>query len=323
MANISPQQILVPKKVYIGDTAELRCTFNSPNPVLKELVSKGSAELPLVSQISTQDEYVIKNISLSPAGIDFYQLTITFIPWKTGDLHFPSMEIENTDVILDFQPVQIVSLITSETPNTSTIRDTAAPLLLPGTAYRLYGALAGFLIILIICIRIFLKRKSIMFYINQKRLLKKYRKNKKQTIRNLYKIADEAEAGKIDDQTAAEKIQKAVRTYLELRFDYPFTHTVASEIMKGWQTATGGLLSDTKTEAFGDIAASFIRTDFIRYSKNGKFEADELIKLIEKIVSLIQILEQNEDSRPNSSNSNPDSASDSDSDIDITTGGKA
>ena len=305
MANISPQQILVPKKVYIGDTAELRCTFNSPNPVLKELVSKGTAELPLVSQISTQDEYVIKSISLSPAGIDFYQLTITFIPWKTGDLHFPSMEIENTDVILDFQPVQIVSLITSENPNTSTIRDTAAPLLLPGTAYKLYGALAGFVIFLIICIRIILKRKNILFYINQKRLLKRYRKNKKQTIRALYRIADEAEAEKISDQTAAERIQKSLRSYLEVRFDYPFTHTVASEIMKGWQTATGGLLSEAKTEALGDIAASFIRTDFIRYSKNGNFEPDELIKLIEKTVSLIQTLEQNEESHSDSK-PNPD-----------------
>lgn len=305
MATISPQQILIPKKVYIGDTAELRCTFNSPDPFLKQLTSSGTAELPLVSQLAeSQEEYVIKNISLSPSGIDFYQLTITFIPWKTGDLLFPSMEIEGSDIVLEFQPIQIVSLITNENTNTSTIRDTAAPLLLPGTTYKLYGTLSVFVIFLIICIRIILKRKNILFYINQKRLLKKYKKNKKQTIRNLYKIADEAEAAKIDDQTAAENLQKSLRTYLEIRFDYPFTHTVASEIMQGWQTATGGLLSDTKTEAFGNIAASFIRTDFIRYSKNGKFEENELINLIEKIISQIQILEQNEESLSSSNSDN-------------------
>lgn len=305
MATISPQQILIPKKVYIGDTAELRCTFNSPDPFLKQLTSSGTAELPLVSQLAeSQEEYVIKNISLSPSGIDFYQLTITFIPWKTGDLLFPSMEIEGSDIVLEFQPIQIVSLIANENTNTSTIRDTAAPLLLPGTTYKLYGTLSGFVIFLIICIRIILKRKNILFYINQKRLLKKYKKNKKQTIRNLYKIADEAEAAKIDDQTAAENLQKSLRTYLEIRFDYPFTHTVASEIMQGWQTATGGLLSDTKTEAFGNIAASFIRTDFIRYSKNGKFEENELINLIEKIISQIQILEQNEESLSGSNSDN-------------------
>lgn len=305
MASISPQQILIPKKVYIGDTAELRCTFNSPDPFLKQLTSSGTAELPLVSQSAEpQEEYVIKSISLSPSGIDFYQLTITFIPWKTGDLLFPSMEIEGSDIVLEFQPIQIVSLITNENTNTYTIRDTAAPLLLPGTTYKLYGTLSVFVIFLLICIRIILKRKNILFYINQKRLLKKYKKNKKQTIRNLYKIADEAEAAKIDDQTAAENLQKSLRTYLEIRFDYPFTHTVASEIMQGWQTATGGLLSDTKTEAFGNIAASFIRTDFIRYSKNGKFEENELINLIEKIISQIQILEQNEESLSGSNSDN-------------------
>ena len=305
MATISPQQILIPKKVYIGDTAELRCTFNSPDPFLKQLTSSVTAELPLVSQSTeSQEEYVIKNISLSPSGIDFYQLTITFIPWKTGELLFPSMEIEGSDIVLEFQPIQIVSLIANENTNTSTIRDTAAPLLLPGTTYKLYGTLSGFVIFLIICIRIILKRKNILFYINQKRLLKKYKKNKKQAIRNLYKIADEAEAAKIDDQTAAENFQKSLRTYLEIRFDYPFTHTVASEIMQGWQTATGGLLSDTKTEAFGNIAASFIRTDFIRYSKNGKFEENELINLIEKIISQIQILEQNEESLSGSNSDN-------------------
>ena len=305
MATISPQQILIPKKVYIGDTAELRCTFNSPDPFLKQLTSSGTAELPLVSQSTEpQEEYVIKNISLSPSGIDFYQLTITFIPWKTGDLLFPSMEIEGSDIVLEFQPIQIVSLIANENTNTSTIRDTEAPLLLPGTTYKLYGTLSVFVIFLLICIRIILKRKNILFYINQKRLLKKYKKNKKQTIRNLYKIADEAEAAKIDDQTAAENLQKSLRTYLEIRFDYPFTHTVASEIMQGWQTATGGLLSDTKTEAFGNIAASFIRTDFIRYSKNGKFEENELINLIEKIISQIQILEQNEESLSDSNSDN-------------------
>ena len=305
MATISPQQILIPKKVYIGDTAELRCTFNSPDSFLKQLTSSGTAELPLVSQSTEpQEEYVIKNISLSPSGIDFYQLTITFIPWKTGDLLFPSMEIEDSDIVLEFQPIQIVSLIANENTNTSTIRDTAAPLLLPGTTYKLYGTLSVFVIFLLICIRIILKRKNILFYINQKRLLKKYKKNKKQTIRNLYKIADEAEAAKIDDQTAAENLQKSLRTYLEIRFDYPFTHTVSSEIMQGWQTATGGLLSDTKTEAFGNIAASFIRTDFIRYSKNGKFEENELINLIEKIISQIQILEQNEESLSGSNSDN-------------------
>ena len=296
MAIISSQQILVPKKVYIGDTAELRCTFNSPSQTLKTLTAQGTTKLPLVSQSSTE-EYVIKDVSLSPAGVDFYQLTITFVPWKTGDLQFPPMEIEDADLILEFQPLQIVSLITPENAATTTLHDTAAPLLLPGTAYKLYGTLAGIILILIILIRLFVKRKSLMFYINNRRLLKKYKKNKKQTKRALYKIADTADEPDFNAKAAAENIQKLLRNYLEVRFDYPFTRTVTADIMAGWQTVTSGLCSDKKEEAFGDIASCFIRTDYIRYSKRGAFEKDELVKLVEQLVKNIETLETQEEAR--------------------------
>ena len=305
MQIITPQQILVPKKVYIGDTAELRCTFNSPEPVLKNITQNGAAELPVnaFSFLATED-FDIKEIKLLPAGVDYYQLSITFVPWKTGSIQFEPLIISSqkksdTDatesaITIEFQPVQIVSLI-SDSTGTATLRDTSAPLLLPGTAYKLYGTLAAFILFLIIVIRLIIKRKSLWFYIIQKRLLRKYKKNKKQTIRALYKIADESEEQNFNHKDGAEKIQKALRNYLEVRFSYPFTHSVTSEIMKGWQAATGGLLSDTKEDAFGEIAASFIRTDFIRYSRNGKFSSGELAKLVEKLVSNINILEKPEE----------------------------
>ena len=294
MTTIAPQQILMPKKVYIGDTAELRCTFNSPAPQLKQLTANGIAKLPFVSQTDTED-YVIKDVSLAPAGVDFYQLTITFVPWKTGDLLFPPMEIEGTDTLLEFQPLQIVSLITAENAASTTLHDTAAPLLLPGTAYKLYGTLAAIVLLLIILIRLFVKRKSLMFYINNKRLLKKYKKNKKHTKKALYKIADTAGQTDFNAKTAAENLQKVLRNYLEVRFDYPFTRTVTSDIMAGWQSVTGGLCSDKKEDAFGEIAACFIRTDYIRYSKGGSFEKDELVKLVEKLVLIIETLEKPEE----------------------------
>ena len=82
-----------------------------------------------------------------------------------------------------------------------------------------------------------------------------------------------------------------MRNYLEVRFDYPFTKTVTSEMMKGWQSVTSGLLSDKKEEAFGEIAASFIRTDFIRYSKHGNFRPGEVAHLVDNLISYIEVLE--------------------------------
>ena len=290
MASFSVQQILIPKKVYIGDQAELRCTFNSPSTELKQLVNKennGQTELSLVSLESS--DYDIKSVTLSPAGVDFYQLSVNFIPWKTGEIQFPPLTIDGTDLIIEFHPVQIVSLVSTDSNNATTLRDTASPLLLPGTTYKLYGALTALIIILIVLIRIIIKRKNIQFFLETKRLQRKYKKNKKQTIRALRQLSDETS----DSETAA-LIQKIMRNYLEVRFDYPFTNATTSELMKGWQKVTGGLLSDSKEEAFGDIAACFIRTDFIRYSKGTQFNANEKSELIQKLIDRIEILEKEE-----------------------------
>ena len=287
MQEITVQQILVPKKVYIGDTAELRCTFNSPDATLKTLTAQGVAKLTNDSEYS---DYVVNNVSLAPAGVDFYQLSITFVPWKTGELQFAPYTIEGSEVVINFQPVNIVSLISADEKSATALRDSAAPLLLPGTAYRLYGSLAIFLLVLIITIRIIVKRKSLMFYFDTKRLLRKYKKNKKATISQLRKLTV---LNKTDtsDIEIAEKMQKLIRHYLEVRFDYPFTKAASSEIMPGFYKATGGVLSDKKEEAFGEIAASFIRTDFIRYKGGASFETDELKVLVEKIIKNIETLE--------------------------------
>ena len=311
MQIITPQQILVPKKVYIGDTAELRCTFNSPNPLLQKLTANGVAELPLVSHTAEDSDtntdfavphkdYEIQKLTLSPAGVNYYQFTVTFVPWKTGELQLPPMEIEGSELILEFQPLQIVSLISTDPANATTLHNSAAPLLLPGTTYKLYGSLTALIIALIVIIRLIVKRKKLIFYINQKRLLKKYKKNKKKTLKLLkqaeHTVRNECvKTGATNiDQRIAEKLQKIMRNYLEVRFDYPFTHAVTSEMMNGWQTATGGLLSDAKLEAFGEITGSFIRTDYIRYSKNAAFEPDEIKQTVEKLTYQIEVLEKDD-----------------------------
>jgi len=185
MQEITPQQILLPKKVFIGDIAELRCTFNSPEAELKELISQGPVKIS--SHIYTSD-FEIKDIQLYPAGVDFYQLSITFVPWKTGDLLFPPLKIEEADVTILFQPVNIVSLLSTDEKNPTALQETRAPLLLPGTSYKLYGILAAVLIIMIITIQLIVKRKSLFFYIQTKKLLKKYRKNKKAVIKVLRQL---------------------------------------------------------------------------------------------------------------------------------------
>ncbi len=299
MQTITPQQILLPKKVHIGDTAELQCNFNSGSATLKELTANGIYELSLVSYPAAKNDsvYDIKSINISPAGIDFYKLTITFVPWETGEIQFPSLTLEEAELTLEFLPIQIASLISADDTKTTSLRDTAAPLLLPGTAYKLYGSIALVILLLIILIRIIVKRQSLLFFIKTKQLLRKYKKNKKHTIKQLRQLLatnTNSKLPKDSDQSTAEKIQKIMRIYLEVRFDYPFTRTATSEMMKSWQTTTGGLLSDSKEEAFDDITASFIRTDYIRFSKSGSFNSEEKNEIIEKLINRIELLEKEE-----------------------------
>ena len=294
MQKVTAQQILVPKKEYIGDTAELRCTFNSPDLSLKEITKNGSAELAV--DFAFSNDFDIQDIKISTAGVDFYQLSITFVPWKTGEIQFPPLTIDKTDITLEFQPVQIVSLISTEslTSGATNFRDAAAPLLLPGTTYKLYGALAALIITLILLIRIIIKRESLAFYFNTKKLQRKYRKNKKKTIKNLRKIVIEYSKKNANHAPViAEKIQHILRSYLEIRFDFPFTKATASEIMPGFYKVTGGLLSEEKEVAFEQISSSFIRTDYIRYKHGAHFKDEELAEMVEKIISSIGILENN------------------------------
>lgn len=282
MAEIIPQQILVPKKVYIGDSAELRCSFNIVHPQLREQTSTGIVELPIESFISQPDinDYVINKIQLVPTGIDYYQVVITFVPWKTGTIQFPPLKVGEIDLLL--QPVQIVSII--EQNNTSTIKESLSPLLLPGTTYKLYGVIISLIILIILIIQLIIKRKTVLFFIKSKKLQHKYRKNKKTTIKNLNSLPDE--------KKSAGEIQKILRNYMEIRFDYPFTKCVTSELMEKFLHATQNLLGDDKNEAFSDLTGIFIRTDFIRYSENGCFNINEKNTLVGRAIQDIEILER-------------------------------
>ena len=97
----------------------------------------------------------------------------------------------------------------------------------------------------------------------------------------------------VSDPQFAEKYQHIMRNYMEVRFGFPFTKTVTSELMKGFYQATGQLLSENKENAFGQLAASFIRTDYIRYSKasDSNFGENEKKELIEKAIAGITTIE--------------------------------
>ena len=285
-------QVLVPQNVYIGDSAELRVSFSSEN-AHKLLKDSSLVELPLsnfVEDLQFQD-YQIEKITLLSNGQNNYNFVITFIPWKTGNLNFPNYNLlPEENVILKFETVSISSLLKDESVG---LQEQAAPLLLPGTAYKVYGILILSILVLFVGIRLIVKRDSVSSYLKRRKLLKKYKKNKKSTIKNLSKILKNKDLSDVD---FASNIQNAMRNYLEVRFDFPFTKTVSSEIKEKYLFAVESA-SEQKVCAIECIQKIFCQTDIIRYGQKSfginktSFLANEKETLVDQLIQSIETLE--------------------------------
>lgn len=292
---VDSHQVLVPQNVYIGDTAELRVSFVSEKAE-KLLKGQSSVELPLsnfTEELNFQ-EYQIEKINLITSGPNNYTFVITFIPWKTGNIKFPQyalMSEENLE--LKFENVSISSLIKDESVG---LQGQNAPLLLPGTVYKIYGILVGVILVLLILIRLIVKRDSVAASIKKRKLIKKYKKNKKETLKNLGKLLKKNE---ISDVDFAAEIQRLIRNYLEVRFEVPFTKTVSSEIKEKFNYVESPI-SEQKKEAINIIEKIFLETDIIRYAQNSqglnktKFlenEKQEMVEIIKQNVEVLDVLE--------------------------------
>lgn len=313
MTGIDTQQILLPKKVYIGDSAELRCTFNSNSLYLKDFVGSESVSLSLnafTQELNSQD-YNIQKITLSSAGVDYYQLSITFVPWKTGTIILPPYNVSaNFDtsnpltsfsladqIEINFEPVNIVSIV--EQNQVQGLSPSAPPMLLPGTSYKLYSALIIFVLFILLLIRSITKREQIAFFIRHKKLLWKYKKNRRLTIRaleSLLKPVSKKNPAK-NDKEFAEAVQKILRNYLEVRFEYPFSKTVTSGFMGAFHKIFGGtedfssLMSEEKENACIKMTGIFTRSDYIRYSAGAVLDEAERRDLIEESEEAVAQLE--------------------------------
>ena len=84
-----------------------------------------------------------------------------------------------------------------------------------------------------------------------------------------------------------------MREYLELRLDYPFTKKLTSELNLAFEQASCGLADENRLQAFEQIIAVFIRTDYIRFSKgeNAVCKPGEFSELINTLVNSIEVIE--------------------------------
>lgn len=307
--SLQTQQILIPKKVYIGDTAELRCSFNSDLDLFKSLNKNEIISLSadgFTEALNTED-YELKKIDFYTTNTNFYTLSITFVPWKTGTISLPAYNVVNafcsaakvqnkssSSLIITLEEINIVS-ITKQNAITSP-KESLLPLLIPGTTYKIYALLILFIILIIGAIEVIVKHQKLSTFIKNQKLLRRYRKNQKQTIKALSRL----ESSENSDKEIAEEIQKLMRKYLSVRFDSSFINCVSSQIIENFTKVTSGLASEKNEEALEEIAAVFVRTDFIRYSHNSygktkaRFNEGEKIRVLEGLIANIIKIESPE-----------------------------
>lgn len=291
------QHMMNPKIAYIGDKVVLSCSFNIDSQILTDFTSlESSHNLP--SSFFTEEidssKIEITNVNLVRSGLNYYTLSIDFIPWTTGEIAFPSYDIgfavggKENEFVIPFEKEFVTSI--TEQNSITQLDSFEAPVLLPGTHYKLYGFIIFFLILAIISLRLLIKHKAVAEFFREKIKLYRYKKNRNQTEKKLKQII----SSEISDSQAAQQIQSIMRTYLEYRYNYPFLNTVSSQILIGFNRLAEynpSFMEDDKIEAAEQIAQVFIRTDYVRYSKNGAFSEGERESLINLLLENIKALE--------------------------------
>ena len=285
MIYIQTKQSVFPKAIYIGDRAELRCTFKSDSDLPTGPLSTQAFTGPLDFSVYDIKDIALQKSQTGQADEGSYNLVISFVPWRTGKIQLPDFELEGLGTI-HFEAVEVLSLV--EQQNVTGLRSYSSPLLLPGTTYKIYGSLAAFVILIILLIRLIVKWRAVVFWFNNTKLKRRYLRSKKNTIKALKKLEEENSDSKISTQ-----LQKIMREYLELRLNYPFTKKLTSEMSFAFDQATCGLADENRQSAFENIISIFVRTDYIRFSDspNAKFDQGELSEILKNLIDDIEAIE--------------------------------
>lgn len=269
-------QTVFPEKLFVGDTAEIRCALPFG---IDFLGADGADELPLsvlalLPNGETAD-FTLKTAALQRNG-NACTAVLTVVPWRTGEIDIPPLDLSlavsalsDAPHILDPQPFSVDSLVAEG----DALRGMLSPLLLPGTLYALYAGALLLLALVIAFVKLFAARAYFVQAFTAYRESGKCRRNAKKAIRQLKKLLKKD--ADCDDAAFCLDAQRVMRSYLTVRFGRDFTALAASELPAALDAASGGFLDGAKGEAAESVTSFFIRTDYIRFAKGSADSARE------------------------------------------------
>ena len=264
-------QVVLPKKIYVGDVAEIRVSFNSGIDFFADLPANQIERNLNLSNLAIDvdnDDFLLKNAILRRVDLT-YTLVLFVVPWKTGEIKIPAINLtagiytdEKMPFVIPIEPFTVSSILTKGVE--SSMVPPVPPLLIPGTTYFLYGFIILFIVFLIFFFRLLFNWSKLVGKIKNYKLKKTYIQNKKFTLKQLKKL--EKKYSKISDKEFCTELVLIIRNYLKVRYGQSFDSIPTSKLMKEFNKLTADTMSDSAIENVEELISVFYRADYIRFA---------------------------------------------------------
>ena len=264
-------QVVLPKKIYVGDVAEIRVSFSSGIDFFADLPATQTERNLNLANLAIDvdnDDFLIKNAILRRMDLT-YTLVLFVVPWKTGEIEIPTINLtagiytdEKMPFFIPVNSFTVSSILTKGVE--SSIVPPVPPLLIPGTTYFLYGFIILFIVFLIFFFKLLFNWSKLLGKIKNYKLKKKYDQNKKFTLKQLKKL--EKKYLKISDKEFCTELVFIIRQYLNVRYGQSFDSIPTSRLMREFNKLTADTMSETAIENVEELISVFYRADYIRFA---------------------------------------------------------
>jgi hypothetical protein len=264
-------QVVLPKKIYVGDVAEIRVSFSSGIDFFADLPATQAERKLTLSNLgfdTDNEDFLLKDAILRRTELN-YTLILFVMPWNTGEIKIPSINLTAgiyTDEKMPFViPIEIFTVSSILTKGVeSSMVPPVPPLLIPGTTYFLYGFIILFIVFLIFFFRLLFNWSKLVGKIKNYKLKKTYIQNKKFTLKQLKKL--EKKYSKMSDKEFCTELVLIIRNYLKVRYGQSFDSIPTSKLMKEFNKLTADTMSDSAIENVEELISVFYRADYIRFA---------------------------------------------------------
>lgn len=238
--------ILIPREVYVGDTAE----FSFSSGAFASVLEDGTLFALPPNELPASDAVDVKSILVSQHG-QTASVTIRFVPWESGVIRLPSFKLKGIAVT---PPVVRIGSLIEKTGKTA-IEPPRSPLLVPGTTWILYGLIAAIIVATVLGV---IAVVALARYLLQSPLRRQAGRRAAILFRELKNL--ERKSGKISFASWYAAFALSVRRYFGAYCDGDF-----GSLLSSTGTEIAGRVRDLDVSLASSVASLFSSMDEIRF----------------------------------------------------------